>query len=498
VLATEVVRWFVAGTTSKLAGRVLSLDTRTWQTAVHEVSWRPQCPACGAPDASVDRPAQPTVLAAPSGAVATYGDLRTVTAEATVERFAHHVSPISGVVAHLTRAGGIRPPLHAYLAGDPGPELHGDARDWTPGATTPPGGKGPTDAQARASALCEALERYSGEFSGDEPRRRGTLAELAPAALHPNSIMGFSDAQYARREESNATAQSLRTVVAAPFDADEPIDWTPLWSLTAKTERLLPTAYCYYHAHLPGHLASPPDSNGNAAGNTLEEAVLQGFLEIVERDHVALWWYNRLRLPGVDLDSLEDGWLEQVRARFREDGRELWVLDLTADLEIPVAAALASGPQGKGRVALGFGAHLDMRLATLRAVAELVQIGAYAPSGGLGHGPQEQLDAVEGSYLRPAEDTPARTADHPARESNDLRVVLDDYRARVEGRGLEMMVLDQTRPDIGLPVVKVVVPGLRHFWPRFAPGRLYDVPVALGHLPEPLSEQDLNPVPPVA
>jgi oxazoline/thiazoline synthase len=34
-------------------------------------------------------------------------------------------------------------------------------------------------------------------------------------------------------------------------------------------------------------------------------------------------------------------------------------------------------------------------------------------------------------------------------------------------------------------VVKVVVPGLRSFWARFAPGRLYDVPVRLGRLPSP-------------
>jgi ribosomal protein S12 methylthiotransferase accessory factor len=58
-----------------------------------------------------------------------------------------------------------------------------------------------------------------------------------------------------------------------------------------------------------------------------------------------------------------------------------------------------------------------------------------------------------------------------------------------------MLVLDQTRPDIGLPVVKVLVPGLRHFWARYAPGRLYDVPVQMGWLAQPLREEQLNPVP---
>ena len=63
---------------------------------------------------------------------------------------------------------------------------------------------------------------------------------------------------------------------------------------------------------------------------------------------------------------------------------------------------------------------------------------------------------------------------------------------------MELLVLDQTRPDIGMPVVRVVVPGLRHFWQRFAPGRLYDVPVEMGRCDSPLAEDELNPVPVIA
>ena len=60
---------------------------------------------------------------------------------------------------------------------------------------------------------------------------------------------------------------------------------------------------------------------------------------------------------------------------------------------------------------------------------------------------------------------------------------------------MEMLVLDQTRQDIGLNVVKVIVPGLRHFWQRLGPGRLYDVPVQMGWLDKPLTEEELNPIP---
>ena len=72
----------------------------------------------------------------------------------------------------------------------------------------------------------------------------------------------------------------------------------------------------------------------------------------------------------------------------------------------------------------------------------------------------------------------------------------DDVRQCVQiaaDHGLETLVLDQTRPDVGLHVVKVMVPGLRHFWARFGPGRLYDVPVRMGWLPRSLNENELNP-----
>jgi ribosomal protein S12 methylthiotransferase accessory factor len=79
--------------------------------------------------------------------------------------------------------------------------------------------------------------------------------------------------------------------------------------------------------------------------------------------------------------------------------------------------------------------------------------------------------------------------------SDDLR---EDVLTCVEiaaKQGMEVLVLDQTRPDIGLNVVKVIVPGMRHFWKRLAPGRLYDVPVKLGWMPESLKENQLNPFP---
>ena len=105
--------------------------------------------------------------------------------------------------------------------------------------------------------------------------------------------------------------------------------------------RYLPTAFCYYdYPQTDGPTFCMACSNGNAAGNTLEEAVLQGFLELVERDAVALWWYNRVRRPLVDLESFGKPYLGRLQTFLGDHRREFWVIDLTADLGIPVFASI--------------------------------------------------------------------------------------------------------------------------------------------------------------
>ena len=88
-----------------------------------------------------------------------------------------------------------------------------------------------------------------------------------------------------------------------------------------------------------------------------------------------------------------------------------------------------------------------------------------------------------------------QTALAPSRISGDLAADIRTCTDAIARAGHETLVVDLTLPDVGVPVVKVVAPGLRHFWPRFAPGRLYDVPVALGWLERPPHERDLNPYP---
>jgi bacteriocin biosynthesis cyclodehydratase domain-containing protein len=504
--ATKIAEWVVTGELSSLEGRVLTFDLRDCQTRTHMVVWQPQCPACGDPADNLQRPAHPVVLESRKKNFTQDGGHRVLSPEQTLKRYEHHISPISGAVSRLERHS--MPDdtvMHVYSAGrNVAVRQHGQGAPWL-GLRSRSGGKGASDQQAKASGLCEALERYSGIFRGDEPRRRAKLKDLGGAAIHPNACMRFSRRQYEQRQYWNMNDKGF---VPAAFDEEAEVEWTPVWSLTRRESRFLPTAFCYYDYPAGEEIYCVACSNGNAAGNTLEEAILQGFLELVERDSVALWWYNRVSRPEVNLDSFEEPYLGKLRDYLRKHRRSLWVLDLTADLSVPVFAALSRRTDGEPeQIMFGFGAHLDPRIALMRAVTELNQMQWWVIANEDRQTPAYLTNSYTSTWLRTATvsnqpylvadaSAPARVAsDYPQNWTDDLRDDVLACQSLVERHGMEMLVLDQTRPDIGLPVVKVVVPGLRHFWPRFAPGRLYDVPVELGWLAHTLSEEQLNPVP---
>jgi ribosomal protein S12 methylthiotransferase accessory factor len=193
----------------------------------------------------------------------------------------------------------------------------------------------------------------------------------------------------------------------------------------------------------------------------------------------------------VSLESFGVPYFAALEGHYRALGYRLWVLDVTNDLQIPAFVAVGWDREAR-RVRVGFGCHLEARLGVQRALTELNQLFDPADRSAAPWG--EALD--DAAFLHPDEEQPARRGDdYPAVDSADIA---DDVRTCVERAarlGLETMVLDQTRPDVGLSAVKVVVPGLRHFWPRLGPGRLYDVPVRLGWLARPHAEAELNPVP---
>ncbi|MFB9248095.1 TOMM precursor leader peptide-binding protein [Sphaerisporangium melleum] len=506
LVAAEAVKW-LAGVRTGQQRDVVTIDTLNLGATRHPVRRRPQCPDCGDAGLMAARAAAPVELTSRPKTFTADGGHRSRHPEDTAERYAHLVSPVTGVVRELTRLDTGVPFVKTYVAGHNFARQVRDLGSLRKGLRSQSAGKGMTDLQAKVSAMCEAMERYSGIFQGDEAKRRATYRELGADAVHPNACSLYSEEQYRTRRE--VTATSSYSFVNDPLDPDAAIEWTPVWSMTERRHKYVPTGYLYYYYNDPqvtGALYTWSDSNGNAAGSSMEDAVLQGFMELAERDAVAVWWYNRVRRPAFDLGAFADPWMDEFQEVYAGLGRDLHVLDLTNDLGVPVAAAVSRRTSGPTEdILMAFGAHFDPRIAVQRALAEMNQfIPAVIDVDPNGHTRYRFPDSdqinwwstarvADHPYLLPAgPPVPAGAYDRPA--TTDLRDDVEAARTLVEEHGMEMLVLDQTRPDIGLPVVKVIVPGMRHFWRRLAPGRLYDVPVRLGWLAEPTPEERMNPI----
>ncbi|MFE9253848.1 TOMM precursor leader peptide-binding protein [Streptomyces sp. NPDC006879] len=485
----EMQKW-LAGLRLPEQRSVRVLDSLTLRTVHHPVFRRPQCPQCGDPTMVSDRARRPIALAPTPKARGAGSNDRALSAEEMLERHRHLVGRVAGIVTELRPLSGLPQGLHAYDSGHNlalvGRSLEGVRQVLRARS----GGKGVTAVEAKASALGEAAERYSAARQGDELTFVDSLDGLGTAAVHPNAYQLYSERQYLQRQRWNATNVPFHHV-SEPFDTALPTEWTPVWSLNRNAQLLLPTSTLYFD-NAPG--GSPDglwaDSNGNAAGSSIEDAIVQGFLELVERDAVAIWWYNRLRRPALDLDSFDEPWLARMREALERAGRQVWALDLTTDLGVPVVAVVCRTAAAGGATdhVLGFGAHFDPRLALRRALTEAAQLLTSAATG-LSEQDQPQLVADPGLVAR----TP-RCWVRPV-SSVDLLDDVEFIRELVAAHGMELLVLDQTRPDVAIPVVKVLVPGLRPFYARFAPGRLFDVPVVLGQRTRPLAYRDLNRVP---
>jgi oxazoline/thiazoline synthase len=500
--ALEVAKAIATGFRTELNDHIISHDLLGSTVAKHYVAARPQCPTCGSKKLRDPRRAPPPLeLGEGAKLVMTSGGYRTVSSRTTVARFRKHVSPLTGVVTRLERIEADLPMNTNYHATHNFSAPAQNVDQLRAGLSGGSFGKGSTAEQAEASALMEAIERYSGIFQGDEIRVTRRFTDFAPGdAILPNDILLFSDAQ--SRRDAASTAQSGEVQLAPPeFDPSARIEWSPAWSLRDGRFKYIPTTLVYFF--YSGPAAFRADSNGCAAGNTIEEAIVQGFLELVERDAYAIWWYNRSQRAAVDLSQFDDSYVRDLHTQLADAGRKLWVLDVTSDLGVPTYVAILHWMQnGQENIEFGSGAHFDKRIALLRTLTELNQFLSIGLMGG-GSGEKPSLDGVAPLHLQ---EHPFLTpSSHPIilPGSNSHVSTLDNTRDQVlacvelaKRAGLDFLVLNQTRPDVEVPVVRVIVPGLRHFYQRFAPGRLYDVPVKLGLRDRPLPESELTPFAP--
>jgi ribosomal protein S12 methylthiotransferase accessory factor len=334
---------------------------------------------------------------------------------------------------------------------------------------------GLTAAQARQSCLYEAAERYSLQWHADEELVTARYKDLRSRAVHQDAYHLHSAGQFANRDVWRRTHGAFQWV-PEPFDPSAEIPWVKVHRLWGRAARLVPAEMCFLG--IPGRFLYA-DTNGCASGATEADALRNALYELAERDAVALWWYNRARRPAVRVDHPARRIMERAKRKF-------WMLDLTHDLGIPVVVAVSTDSQG-GRIALGSAAGASLEAAAAKAAGEMLMV--YS---GLRYSAPEQWaqGTNEGTLCRWFRD--ARVAQRtyllPARRRR--LPAMNGAERRVDG-----WVKRHTRSDVGAHVIRVIAPGLRHWWARFAPGRLYEIPPAIGWTSRQLSEAELNPEP---
>ena len=243
--ALEIAKAIASDFRTELNNNIMSLDLLGSTVVKHHVATRPQCPECGRKKLRDPRRAPSPIEIGKGGKlVMTSGGYRSVSPAATVARFRRHVSPLTGVVSRLERIQADLPMNTNYHAAHnfvgPTESVH----ELRAGLSSGSFGKGSTAEQGEASALMEAIERYSGIFQGDEIRAKRRFIDFAPdEAIAPNQVFLFSDAQLQQDQSPEAPQPEA---VPALFDPSAKIDWSPVWSLRDERFKYLPTSLLYF------------------------------------------------------------------------------------------------------------------------------------------------------------------------------------------------------------------------------------------------------------
>ncbi len=324
-------------------------------------------------------------------------------------------------------------------------------------------GKGETLEAATVSAMMESIELWHAERVA-HPLRWESWREMAAAGTETIDLR-------------------LAPVRAdASFDPERPIPWMEGYDLVSGSPRWLP--FELVSMNLVRQPGQQPifleSSNGLSSGNHIVEALVHGLAEVIERDAMSLWELygaERRKARQVDLSTVTDPSLRAIIATLAEKGIVTGVWDTTSDVGVPTYSAVIledpDSPHWRPIPAyFGAGTHLDPVIALSRAVHEAIQSRLTAISGSrddmfhadyVRAGNRDDHERMVAMLRDPEPRFPFQAPLLPVGETlqQDLQTLLD----RLEAVGIDSVVaVDLTRADIGIPVAKIVVPGLEPYF----------------------------------
>ena len=320
-------------------------------------------------------------------------------------------------------------------------------------------GKGVDLAAAKASAFMEAAERQQAERIA-LPLRVACISDLGPTAC----VIDVG---------------RLPKAIGPPLDEKRPLLWVPGVDLLQPEGN--PTWVPYEVVHTDWSVPPQPatgslaaSANGLASGNHVVEAVVHGLCEVIERDAVSVLSYSgesAVDARRVDLSTVDDPACLELLQRFERAGVDVAVWDATSDVEVAAFIALIVDKGTPHFMSLyaarGSGCHPSRGVALVRALTEAAQSRLSFIAGSRDDMLRPEYEKISSPEMadhtlqvmakpkrRPF--TAARNHEAPSVEG-DLEQVL----ASLRGAGFDSAVVaDLRRPEYGIPVVRVLVPGL--------------------------------------
>ncbi|HUH65915.1 MAG TPA: YcaO-like family protein [Syntrophales bacterium] len=315
-------------------------------------------------------------------------------------------------------------------------------------------GKGVSPIQAQVSLTMESIERYSSEFR-DEYRDK----------LIKGNYNGL---------KNNYNVLDPRTMILSKisdYDDEKEIHWIQGCDLARGEDILVPACAVYHPYHLDDAFLMDTHTNGIAAGNTMEEAVVHGLAELIERDAWSIARYDNNFSDALFIeDDPDNRFIIDIFEKFENAEIEIVAKDITSDIGVSVIAAFSRDLVHPTMKPIdGFGAHLDPRVAMVRALLEIVTTRALLiQKFGI-----EALCEHVTAYLgeREGDDDP-RFYSYGRKGLREIEVlysedILEDVKTmigKLKARGLDRVIaVDLTRADTGVPTVRMIVPGLEAY-----------------------------------
>jgi YcaO-like protein with predicted kinase domain len=331
-------------------------------------------------------------------------------------------------------------------------------------------GKGIDFPSAQASGLMEAAELYHAETI-TLPLRLCTYEEL-------------------RYRHTVAEVEELPHLSGSRFHPNLRLLWCEGHDLLSGENVFVPYEMVHTNYTIPfadGYRSFPASSNGLASGNCMIEAISHGICEVVERDATTLWILRgrkKFETKRLDLASVDDPVCGEILAKLERGGLSAFVWDITSDIEIATFACFLVPREDTDMwhcsVAEGYGCHPFRQIALARALTEAAQARLTVISGARDDFWRDAYDewldpdrikAIRTDILR-TEPT-RRFADVPNFDGETFEDDIEQELESIKKAGVRrVIIVDLTKPEFALPVVRVIVPGLEaSFDPGYTPGR---------------------------